>query len=63
MQLLTNYHEKEPGDRNYHIFYYLMAGADDELRNKLALGSPTGQFNYLGEPIDPKNMPLFKKVC
>ena len=43
---------QEEGDRNYHIFYYLLAGADTELRDALALGEPGAQYAYLGAPLD-----------
>jgi hypothetical protein len=42
---------QETGDRNYHIFYYLLAGADDDLRKELSLGEPTSTYTYLGAPI------------
>ncbi|GAB9472769.1 Myosin-i heavy chain [Globisporangium polare] len=34
------------GERNYHIFYQLLAGADDELREKLKLTTPH-DYEYL----------------
>jgi len=36
------------GERNYHIFYQLCAGAPDDLRRKLQLGPPD-QFRYLSQ--------------
>merc|ERR1719445_1845718 len=35
-------------ERNYHIFYQLIAGATDEMRKKLKLGAPDS-FRYLSE--------------
>nr|XP_027213444.1 unconventional myosin-VI-like isoform X1 [Penaeus vannamei] len=35
-----------PHERNYHIFYQLCAGAPEQLRQQLKLGTPD-QFNYL----------------
>lgn len=34
------------GERNYHIFYQVLAGADDELRAELKLGKPE-EYTYL----------------
>lgn len=31
---------QNPKDRNYHIFYMLVAGATQELKEKLCLGNP-----------------------
>ena len=36
------------GERNYHIFYQLFAGADHELLEELGLDAGTSQFRYLG---------------
>ena len=39
-----------PGDRNYHIFYFLMKGAPDELKTKLLLkGRSAEEFHYLNQ--------------
>jgi myosin heavy subunit len=37
-----------PGERNFHIFYFLLSGADDELRTELKLES-VNAFNYLNQ--------------
>ena len=36
--------------RNYHVFYYLLAGADDVLRRKLWLKNPE-YFHFLNQVI------------
>uniref|UniRef100_A0A7E4VJX7 Myosin motor domain-containing protein n=1 Tax=Panagrellus redivivus TaxID=6233 RepID=A0A7E4VJX7_PANRE len=38
-------HQNE-GERNFHVYYQLLAGADEELAEKLQLGSPE-DFKYL----------------
>uniref|UniRef100_A0A915AE15 Myosin motor domain-containing protein n=1 Tax=Parascaris univalens TaxID=6257 RepID=A0A915AE15_PARUN len=38
--------KQQPGERNYHIFYQLIAGADAQLAKKLAL-KDANSFNYL----------------
>ncbi|KAL3121077.1 hypothetical protein niasHT_005337 [Heterodera trifolii] len=35
-----------PGERNFHIFYQMLAGADDQLSRSLGLATPD-YFNYL----------------
>ncbi len=35
-----------PGERNYHVFYYLLQGADSELHKQLAL-LELDQYHYL----------------
>ncbi|XP_074640045.1 unconventional myosin-VI-like isoform X2 [Tubulanus polymorphus] len=55
-------------ERNYHIFYRMCAGAPEDLRKKLLLGSPD-QFNYLNHgctqyfcgPNTEKNLPKDRK--
>ena len=37
---------QSPGERNYHAFYYLLAGAPQELRHELQLSDPDA-FHYL----------------
>ncbi|TMW59461.1 hypothetical protein Poli38472_004530 [Pythium oligandrum] len=37
-----------PGERNFHIFYFLLSGADDQLRNELQLEA-VDKFNYLNQ--------------
>ncbi|GMT28366.1 hypothetical protein PFISCL1PPCAC_19663, partial [Pristionchus fissidentatus] len=37
---------QQKGERNYHIFYQLIAGADDQTLTRLKLGKPDS-FNYL----------------
>src|ERR1700742_4360314 len=39
-------------ERNYHIFYQLVAGATDEERQELGL-LPVEQFDYLNQGADP----------
>ncbi len=36
-------------ERNYHIFYQLFFGCDDEWRERLALGADTDAFEYLNQ--------------
>ncbi|KAE9547021.1 hypothetical protein FO519_009767 [Halicephalobus sp. NKZ332] len=53
---------QNPGERNYHIFYQLIAGVDDELAENLYLKSPE-EFNYLSQ--NPKffaNSGTFSKI-
>ena len=37
---------QEDGERNFHVFYYLLSGASDELKEELFLNSNT-QYDYL----------------
>lgn len=37
-----------PGERNYHVFYYLLNGANPALKTKLHL-LPPDQYHYLGQ--------------
>ena len=39
-----------PGEGNYHVFYYLLAGADRELRRDLKL-LPLNQYHYLTQVV------------
>ncbi|KAF0689887.1 Aste57867_18683 [Aphanomyces stellatus] len=56
-----------PNERNFHIFYYLLAGATDELCAKLSLTSPDDFFylNQSGCTTDPNidDELLFDDVC
>ncbi|ODV90125.1 hypothetical protein CANCADRAFT_56708 [Tortispora caseinolytica NRRL Y-17796] len=38
---------QNPNERNYHIFYQLLAGAPAELLSKIKLGRDPNQYNYL----------------
>ena len=40
------------GDRSYHIFYFLLAGASDELRQKLHMKRPE-DYQYLNNAAQP----------
>ena len=42
------------GERNYHIFYQLFAGADPALLEKLGLDAGPSSFRYLGNRASPK---------
>ena len=44
------------GERNYHVFYYLLAGADSQLRRSLNL-LQINQYHYLTQVI-PVDAPL-----
>uniref|UniRef100_A0A914ELL3 Myosin motor domain-containing protein n=1 Tax=Acrobeloides nanus TaxID=290746 RepID=A0A914ELL3_9BILA len=37
---------QQPGERNYHVFYQILAGADERLAQLLKIGSPDN-FHYL----------------
>jgi myosin heavy subunit len=37
-----------PGERNYHVFYYLLVGADAELKKKLKL-LDINEYSYLAQ--------------
>ncbi len=37
---------QSPGERNYHVFYYLLTGADSDLKRKLRL-LDINEYNYL----------------
>ncbi|ETW08414.1 hypothetical protein H310_00999 [Aphanomyces invadans] len=56
-----------PNERNFHIFYYLLAGASDELSNQLQLSAPTSYLylNQSGCVSDPNidDELLFDDVC
>uniref|UniRef100_A0A8C1NDL4 Myosin X n=1 Tax=Cyprinus carpio TaxID=7962 RepID=A0A8C1NDL4_CYPCA len=39
---------QNPGERNYHIFYALLAGTSEEQRESFSLSPPEG-FHYLGQ--------------
>eukprot|EP00980_Cylindrotheca_fusiformis_P023371 scaffold10429_cov126-Cylindrotheca_fusiformis.AAC.2 len=43
------------GERNYHIFYQLFAGAQPESLEKLGLGDGTAAFKYLGSQVVSKS--------
>ncbi|EEB08545.1 myosin type-2 heavy chain 1 [Schizosaccharomyces japonicus yFS275] len=40
---------QSPEERSYHVFYQLIKGADEALRNKLLLSKTTDEYNYLKE--------------
>jgi myosin-7 len=42
------------GERNYHIFYQLFAGAGTELLSRLGLENGPASFKYLGNRTSPK---------
>ncbi|XP_071955935.1 unconventional myosin-X-like isoform X3 [Antedon mediterranea] len=39
---------QNPGERNYHIFYALILGAPDEMKQKLGLGAPE-KYKYINQ--------------
>ena len=48
----TRITQQVDGERNYHIFYQLLAGADAELLKELGLEGGSQEFNYLGNQAD-----------
>ncbi|KAG7246749.1 hypothetical protein CRUP_002012, partial [Coryphaenoides rupestris] len=40
---------QNPGERNYHIFYALLAGATKEHKEQYFLGDPPESFHYLSQ--------------
>ena len=42
------------GERNYHIFYQLLTGADENLLKELGLTGGVAAFNYLGKNLSQK---------
>jgi myosin heavy subunit len=44
----TRITQQVEGERNYHIFYQLLFGADEELKQELGLDGGMSSFNYLG---------------
>jgi myosin heavy subunit len=47
--------------RNYHVFYYLLRGADDLEREKLRLGKPEDYF-YLRQVRDMLNHTVMGEI-
>jgi myosin heavy subunit len=43
----TRITRQSTGERNYHIFYQLLSGADEELLRELGLEGGSGSFSYL----------------
>ena len=39
--------QQQPGERCYHIFYQLLAGADDKLLGELLLTRQVKSYNFL----------------
>lgn len=39
------------GERNFHVFYQLLAGANDELLKELQLKRSLESFNYLSDGV------------
>ena len=39
---------QQPGERCYHIFYQLLAGAEDNLLGELLLSRQVKSFSFLG---------------
>lgn len=48
---LSNAHANFFSCRNYHIFYFLLAGASPQLKNKLQLTNPE-DYNYLSNTVN-----------
>ena len=44
----TRITQQVEGERNYHIFYQLLAGADEDLLEKFGLSGGSESFHYLG---------------
>ncbi|XP_028971418.2 unconventional myosin-X isoform X3 [Esox lucius] len=49
---------QNPGERNYHIFYALLAGADRDLREMYFLSTGPGSYHYLSQSGCVKNSSL-----
>ncbi|XP_038145770.1 LOW QUALITY PROTEIN: unconventional myosin-IXAa [Cyprinodon tularosa] len=53
---------QEPNERNYHVFYYLLAGASEEERRAFHLKKPE-EYHYLSQMTKTSSKPRWDSYC